>query len=77
MPPLIKLQIIDDSKVEKCDAHCGVSSPEAIALASQRIKDRFGEGIKLAYLDLAKNPELNQQVRGKKLPLLLNDKPRI
>ncbi|MCL0053268.1 hypothetical protein M1M86_02145 [Dehalococcoidales bacterium] len=54
-----------------------MSSPEVIALASQRIKDRFGEGIKLDYLDLAKNPELNQQVRGKKLPLLLNDKPRI
>ena len=51
MPPLvdhpIQVIIADDSKGEKCDAHCGVewSSPEVVALASQRIKDRFGDKI--------------------------------
>lgn len=92
MPPLIKpptqITIIDDSKREKCDAHCGVdwSSPETIALASQRIKDKFGNKLKLKYLDLAKPItnrhalELKQQVKAKNLslPLLvINDKLRI
>ena len=92
MPPLIKLPIqitiVDNSKGEKCDAHCGVdwSSAEAIALASQRIKDRFGEGIQFEYLDLAKPMtshhvlELEQRIRDKNftLPLLvINGQPRI
>ncbi len=85
---IIQITIVDDSKSEKCDAHCGVdwSSVEAIALASQRIKDRFGDKIQLEYLDLAKpmanrhSLELNQEVRNKNLPLpllLINGVPRI
>ncbi len=92
MLPLIKhtiqVTIVDDSKGEKCDAHCGVdwSSVEAITLASQRIKDRFGDKIQLQYLDLSKPIvnrralELFQGVRNRdlSLPLLLiNGKPRI
>jgi len=92
MPPLIEpaiqITIVDDSKVEKCDAHCGVdwSSPEAVTLASQRIKDRFGDRIKLQYLDLSKPvtnhyaSAMKQRVRNKKLPLpllIINDEPRI
>ena len=84
----MQITILDDSKGEKCDAHCGVdwSSAEAIALASQRIKDRFGDGIKLQYIDLSKPVinqralELNQQVRNKNLPLpllIINGEPRI
>ena len=86
--PAIQIIIVDDSKLEKCDAHCGVdwSSPEVIALASQRIKDRFSGKIKLQYLDLSKPVtkhyalELRQQVRNKKLPLpllVINGEPRI
>ncbi len=85
MPPLVRhaiqITIVDDSKGEKCNAHCGVdwSSAEAIALASQRIKDRFGGKIQLEYLDLSKPMttrralELNRQIRNKNLslPLLL------
>ena len=85
MLPLVKqtiqITIIDDSQGEKCEAHCGVdwSSAEAIALASQRIKDRFGDKIQLEYLDLSKpvanrhSLKLNQEVRNKNLslPLLL------
>ena len=85
---IIQITIVDDSKVEKCDAHCGVdwSSAEVIALASQRIKDRFGDKIQLEYLDLSKPIinhralELSQQVKDKNLslPLLvLNGQSRI
>ena len=92
MPPLIEsaiqITIVDDSKVEKCDAHCGVdwSSPEVIALASERIKDRFGDRIKLQYLDLSKPitnhyaSALKQRVKNNKLPvplLIINGEPRI
>ena len=92
MTPLIRhaiqITIVDDSKGEKCNAHCGVdwSSAEAIALASQRIKDRFGDKIQLEYLDLSKpmtnhhSLELNQRIRNKNLSLpllLINGEPRI
>ena len=52
----VQITIIDDSSREQCDASCGVdwSSPEAIDLASQRIKDRFGEKVQLECLDLSK-----------------------
>ncbi len=73
----IQITIVDDSKSEKCNAHCGVdwSSPQVIALASQRIRDRFGDKIKLQYLDLSKPItnhhalELNQIARKENLPL--------
>jgi len=90
MPPLDKIQItiVDDSQGTKCDAHCGVdwSSAEVIALASNRIKERFGKKIKLNYLDLSKPMtnhyaiELNQRIKKEKLPLPLlaiNGQPRI
>lgn len=86
--PTIQITIIDDSKREKCGAHCGADwpLPETIALANQRIKDRFGNKIKLKYLDLAKPVanrhalQLKQQVKAKNLPLpllVINDKLRI
>ena len=92
MPSLIKqtiqITIVDDSKGEKCEAHCGVgwSSAEAIALANQRIRDRFGDKMQLEYLDLSKpvanhrSLELSQEVRNKNLSLpllLINGEARI
>ncbi len=84
----IQVTIVDDSKGEQCDAHCGVdwSSVEAITLANQRIKDRFSDKIQLEYLDLSKPIvnrralELIQGIKNKNLslPLLLIDgEPRI
>ena len=84
----IQIIIIDDSKGEKCDAHCGTdwSSTEAFTLAKKRIKERFGEGVKLKYFDLSKpgvnhhTLELNQLVSNQNLSLpllLINGKPRI
>jgi len=84
----IQTVIIGNSKGEKCDARCGVdwSSSEVIAQAREQIKDRFGDGIQLEYLDLAEatsnHPALegNQAIRDKSLPLpllLINGEPRI
>ncbi len=84
----IQIVIVDDSKVAKCDAECGTdwSSAEAISLASQQIKDRFGNKIKLEYLDLSQTAayshalELSQDIKNKNLllPLLLiNGQTRI
>ncbi len=84
----IQITIVDDTTVENCDAHCGVdwSLAEAIALASQRIKDRFGDKIQLEYLDLSKAManrralELNRMIKNKNLSLpllLINGEPRI
>ena len=90
MLPLIKhdiqIIIVDDSKGKKCDASCGVdwSSVEAVTLAKQRIKDRFGDRVQLEYIDLSKSTnghralELNQRIKGLPLPLLvINGEPRI
>ena len=84
----VKIAIVDNSNTERCDAHCGVdwSSPEAIALASQRIRDRFGTRIQLDYVDLAKpvtnhnTLKLKQQLENKNLPLpllVINGQPKI
>ena len=92
MPSLVKriiqITIMDESSREKCEAGCGVdwSSPEAIALASQRIKDRFGDKIQLEYLKLSKDManhdalEWDEVIRSKNLSLpllLINGQPRI
>ncbi|MFC1592952.1 hypothetical protein ACFL4C_02955 [Candidatus Omnitrophota bacterium] len=79
----IRITIVDDSKGEKCGAHCGVdwSLPEVITFASHRIRDRFGDKVHLEYLDLSKSIttsyglELSQEIRIKNLslPLLLID----
>ena len=84
----IQITIIDDSKSNKCDINCGLdwSSAKTIALASQQVKDRFGDKIQLEYLDLSKRAtnrhatELKRQVKAENLslPLLLvNGKTRI
>ena len=82
----IQIVIIDDSKGEKCEANCGVdwSSAEAVTLANQRIKDRFGDRVKLEYLDLSKPGgddralEFKPRIKDLPLPLLvINGEPRI
>ena len=82
----IKVIIIDDTKSEKCEANCGAdwSSDEALTLASQRIKDRFGGRVQLEYIDLSKpagshcDPGLTRRIKGLPLPLLVIDgEPRI
>lgn len=81
----IQVVIINDSKGERCDTDCGVdwSSVEAITLARQRIKDRFGDRVQLDYIDLSKPVsgralELNQRIKDLPLPsLVINGESRI
>ncbi|MFC1906414.1 hypothetical protein ACFLV9_01070 [Chloroflexota bacterium] len=92
MLPLIKrtmqVTIVGDNTSEKCDVRYGVdwSLVEVTALASQRIKDRFGGKTQLEYLDLSKpiaNRYSLELIRGNNvkrlsLPLLLvNGESRI
>ncbi len=53
--PIIHITILDDSRREKCGAQCGIdwSSAEATASANQQIEERFGDRVKLEYLDLS------------------------
>ena len=84
----IQVTIIDDSRQKECDADCGVDwfAGEAIALTSQRIKERFGDRIELTCLDLSTATtdggaaEWHQEINNKNLPLpllVINGQPRI
>ena len=62
------------------------SSAEAISLATERIRDQFGDRVELEYLDLSKSVinhralELSQRIKNENLslPLLtINGQPRI
>lgn len=86
--PTIQITILNDSRQEECEAACGIdwSSSEATSLASQRIKDRFGEEIQLEYVDLAKAKadddilKWNEEILQRNLSfplLLLNNQVRI
>ena len=86
--PVIQVVIMNDSRREACEVACGVdwSSSEVMALASQQIRDRFGEKMRLEYFDLAEgtaSPETDECMeiiknRSLSLPvLLINGQPRI
>ena len=84
----IKVTIINDSRQEECEVECGIdwSSPEAMALANQRVKERFGDKIQLVYLDMSKTGsshdtlDWNELINNKNLSLpmlLINGQLRI
>ncbi len=92
MTPLIEhtiqITIIDDSRQDKCDAECGLdwSSAEAVTLAKQSIKNRFGDKAQLEYIDLPEATanddalEWHQAIKEKNLSLpllLINGQSRI
>lgn len=58
----VTISIIDESNRRDCDAGCGVdwSSPDAVALATRQIRDRFGNKARLQYLDLASSTDDRQ-----------------
>ena len=84
----IEIVIMDNRKIAECDAGCGTdwSKEEATTLASQRLAERFGDGVQLKYVNLA-GPvvdnhilQFQQKARDENLalPLLLvNGQPRI
>jgi len=49
----MEIIILGGSTQVGCQASCGEdwSSPETLALARQRTSERFGQGIRLQYLD--------------------------
>ena len=77
----VQITIINDSRRVECEANCGTdwSSPDSLALASQRIRERFGEEIEPAYIDLAEDTSSRDALKWSKeisdkdlsLPLLL------
>ncbi len=92
MPPLferdIEVIIVGDRAPAECDLNCGVdwSSVQMLALASQQVRDRFGDKVHLEYLDLSAaegNPRaevLRQKARSGVLSLpalVINGEVRI
>ena len=78
---VVEINIIDDTSRRDCDIDCGTdwSSPEAVILASQQIKSRFGIEARLEYTDLSRTTpddrvvQWHQTIRERSLsvPLLL------
>ena len=85
MPPLdkstIQITVLDDRHTEECGAGCGIdwSLPESLALASQQAKERFGDKVKLEYLNMSRTAanrdmlKWKEEIRNKNLllPLLI------
>ena len=53
----IQITIVDGSSGQKCDVDCGLdwSSAETIALARQRIEERFGDTVQMEYVDMSES----------------------
>lgn len=86
--PENKLRIIiaDSSNKQVCMGNCGGdwSLPESLEAARQRIHQRYGEKVELAYFDLMDpgdsedNKRIKEDVQGLPMPVLLADgRPRI
>lgn len=77
----VTISIIDESGRRDCDIDCGMdwSSPDTIALAARQVKDRFGNEVRLEYVDLASGTDDRQanewrgaiRERSLSVPLLL------
>ena len=80
---IIEINIIDDTSRRDCDIDCGTdwSSREAVILADQQIKNRFGGETYLEYIDLSQKTldhraaQWRQSIKERNLsiPLLLID----
>lgn len=81
----LQVAVVYDGRGEKCETECGIdwSSADALTLAKERVKQRFGDKVKLDCIDLSQpdaSPELVQLVKKEKLTLpalLINGQPRI
>ncbi len=77
----VTISIIDESGRRDCDIDCGMdwSSPDTVALAARQVKDRFGNEVRLEYVDLASGTDDRQanewrgaiRERSLSVPLLL------
>ncbi len=84
----IRVIVLNDSRIEGCEAACGIdwSDPEALAMAARQVRDRFGQEIHIAFADLSEDGidsdllKWSGQAATKNLSfplLLLNDQVRI
>ena len=84
----IEIDIIDDTSRRECDIDCGTdwSSREAVRLADQQIRSRFGMETHLEYTDLSQvtpdhpTAQWHQTIRERSLPvplLLINGHLRV
>ena len=66
---VVEINIIDDTSRSDCDINCGTdwSSQEAVALASQQIKSRFGMETRLEYIDLSRTTPDHQAAQWRQL----------
>ena len=85
---VIEIDIVDDTSRRDCNADCGTdwSSQDAVDLASQQIRGRFGTEARLEYIDLScttPNEQIvywQEAIKEKSLSvplLLINDHLRI
>jgi disulfide oxidoreductase YuzD len=67
---IIQVSIINGPDRQDCDASCGTdwSLRESMELAEKQVRNRFGEGVHLTYLDLARKEKVDSLVEwGKKI----------
>jgi hypothetical protein len=83
---MIKVIVIFDSSIKKCEATCGLnwSSVETFSVLKHRIVERFGSSVELELTDIAGNDtgnfSIKERIKKEKLtlPVLLIDGiPRI
>ncbi len=85
LKPILEVTILYGSKGEGCQTECGIdwSSEANLKLAKERVKERFGDRVKLGYFNLLKTEprsELKKLIKKEKLDLpalLINWQPRI
>lgn len=84
----IQVTIINDPAGQDCDASCGTdwSLQKSLEMAEEQVRNRFGEGVHITYLDLAGNNKLDSLIEwGEKIEnenlsvplLILNGRLRI
>ena len=81
MSPSVQVTIIDDSKSEKCEGHCGLdfSSPKVVEEVAELLNKQYGETVQLEHINLAEpstsntHSEIIERIRTENLvlPLLL------
>lgn len=79
--PTIQITVLDDRRAEECEAGCSIdwSLPESLALARQQARERFGDKLKIDYLNISRTKAKRDMLRWRDeirdrnllLPLLL------
>ncbi len=83
--PTIEAYIIGGKQANGCVIGCGMDwfSAESLTLADKQIEARFGDSVRLQYLDLSETAAvlgqpLHRRIINENLPLLvINGEPRI